>query len=444
MQIRSVQRRYRGDTLVLETEFETATGVARIVDAMMPLPDEHVLLRLVEGVSGAVQMRSRLLMRFDYGNVVPVGTPGGRLPAGDRRPRRARAARRRAPRGAATWRRSPTSRSVTASRSSFELHYYRSHREPPAKLDVRASIDRVEAWWANWMTGFSYDGRWQDAVRRSVITLKGLTYAPTGGIVAAATTSLPEQLGGVRNWDYRFCWLRDATITLIALTDAGFVAEAAAWREWLLRAIAGDPADLQIMYGVAGERRLPEWEVPWLPGYQGAAPVRVGNAAVDQFQLDVYGEVMDALHVARDTSAHLRAGTDQPSIEDLSWPLQTKLMDFLETGWSQPDEGIWEVRGPRRHFVHSKVMAWVAVDRAVKGVEQHGLKGPRRKVEGDARADPRRHPRQRLRRETEHLHAVLRVDGAGCRAAEHSAGGLSARQRRAGEAAPYRPSSASS
>jgi GH15 family glucan-1,4-alpha-glucosidase len=267
----------------------------------------------------------------------------------------------------------------------FQLTWHRSHRPPPPEVDVRATIDQVEAWWSSWMSGFKYDGRWQEAVRRSVITLKGLTYGSTGGIVAAATTSLPEQLGGVRNWDYRFCWLRDATITLIAMLEAGYISEAAAWREWLLRAIAGDPAELQIMYGVGGERRLPEWEVPWLAGYQGAAPVRVGNAAVDQFQLDVYGEVMDALYIARSAALQAdpmgsgngsRKSHEEMSAHDISWPLQRKLLDFLETGWSKPDEGIWEVRGPRRHFVHSKVMAWVAVDRGVRGVEEHGLRGP--------------------------------------------------------------------
>jgi GH15 family glucan-1,4-alpha-glucosidase len=390
VEIRSVKRRYRGDTLVLETEFETATGVARIVDAMMPMPDEHLLLRLVEGVSGTVQMQSRLVMRFGYGSVTPwvrrtedclqaIAGPDAVALRSDVR----HEGRDMETVGDFQIRNGES--------LAFEMHYYRSHRTPPPGVDVRAMIDRVEAWWSNWMTGFSYDGRWQDAVRRSIITLKGLTYAPTGGIVAAATTSLPEQLGGVRNWDYRYCWLRDATITLVALADAGFVAEASAWREWLLRAIAGDPADLQIMYGVAGERRLAEWEVPWLPGYQGAAPVRIGNAAVDQFQLDVYGEVMDALYVARDTAHHLHTHLPdhQPvaggpgaltqgtqSIQDISWSLQSNLMEFLETGWSQPDEGIWEVRGPRRHFVHSKVMAWVAVDRAVKGVQEHGLPGP--------------------------------------------------------------------
>jgi GH15 family glucan-1,4-alpha-glucosidase len=389
VEIRSVKRRYRGDTLVLETEFETDTGVARVVDAMMPLPEEHVVLRLVEGISGRVNMRSKLLIRFDYGSVVPwVRRVDGCLTAVAGPDALAlRSDVKHHGRDMAT----VGDFEIRNGESlAFELHYHRSHRHAPAKLDVRAMIDRVEAWWSSWMTGFTYDGRWQDAVRRSVITLKGLTYGTTGGIVAAATTSLPEQLGGVRNWDYRFCWLRDATITLIALTDAGFTAEAAAWREWLLRAIAGDPADLQIMYGVAGERRLPEWEVPWLGGYQGAAPVRVGNAAVDQFQLDVYGEVMDALHVARDSSHHLPGADGGPSIQDISWSLQRKLMDFLETGWSQPDEGIWEVRGPRRHFVHSKVMAWVAVDRAIQGVETHGLRGPLEKwkaLRGQIRSD---------------------------------------------------------
>ncbi len=381
--IRNVSRRYRGDTLVLETEFETASGVVRIVDAMVPEADEHLVVRLVEGVSGHVPMTSELRMRFGYGSITPwvrrvdgsvqaVAGPDAIVLHSDVHHRG---------RQMATF---ADFEIKNGESLAFELHWYPSHRQAPAKVDVRAEIDRVEAWWASWMTGFTYDGRWQDAVRRSVITLKGLTYAPTGGITAAATTSLPEQLGGVRNWDYRYCWLRDATITLIALNDAGFSNEARAWREWLLRAIAGDPSQLQIMYGVAGERRLPEWEVPWLPGYQGAAPVRIGNAAVDQFQLDVYGEVMDALHVARTNDKQLTAqGRRAPlasahssSVHDISWSLQRKLMDFLETGWQQPDEGIWEVRGPRRHFVHSKVMAWVAFDRAVRGIGEHGLSGP--------------------------------------------------------------------
>jgi GH15 family glucan-1,4-alpha-glucosidase len=376
--IHSSSRRYRGDTLVLETEFATATGVARIVDAMMPTQDQHVVLRLVEGISGHVSMRSTLRMRFEYGSVVPwvrtvrgetcaIAGPDALTLRGDVK---------HDGRDMAT----VADFEIRNGESlTFQLLYHRSHRPAAPTLDVRAEIDRVEAWWATWMSGFNYDGRWQDAVRRSVITLKGLTYASTGGIVAAATTSLPEQLGGVRNWDYRFCWLRDATITLIALIDSGFVSEAKAWREWLLRAIAGDPSKLQIMYGVGGERRLAEWEVPWLPGYQGAAPVRIGNAAVQQFQLDVYGEVMDALHVARQTQRDVAARegrTHKDPVEDISWALQRKLMDFLETGWAQPDEGIWEVRGPRRHFVHSKVMAWVAADRAARAITDQGMHGP--------------------------------------------------------------------
>jgi GH15 family glucan-1,4-alpha-glucosidase len=237
----------------------------------------------------------------------------------------------------------------------------------PGALDAEAAVSHTEAWWTEWSSRCRYRGPWRDAVIRSLVTLKALTYAPTGGIVAAATTSLPEQLGGVRNWDYRFCWLRDATFTLYALMMGGFIEEARAWREWLLRAVAGAPPQIQIMYGLAGERRLTELELDWLPGYEGAAPVRIGNAAHQQLQLDIYGEVMDALHVAR------REGL--PSDEN-AWRVQRQLLEYLETIWDQPDEGIWEVRGPRRHFTHSKVMAWVAFDRGVQAVERFGRTGP--------------------------------------------------------------------
>jgi GH15 family glucan-1,4-alpha-glucosidase len=366
-EVRASRRRYRGETLVLETDFETDTGLLRITDAMYPRPDEHLVLRLVDCLRGSVPVRSELRIRFDYGHIVPwvrrlddgtvlaVAGPD------------AVAVRSDLPlegHDMATWAEGELRAGDSA---SFSLVWHRSHRPVPRAVDVRAIIDDAESWWASWMAGCTYNGNWQSAVRRSLTTLKALTYAPTGGIAAAATTSLPEQIGGVRNWDYRFCWLRDATITLLALLESGFDGEAKAWREWLLRAIAGDPSQLQIMYGVAGERRLPEWEVEWLPGYEASAPVRVGNAAVDQFQLDVYGEVMDALHLARRTGL---PGSDS------SWNLQIKLMEFLEDGWRRPDEGIWEVRGPSRHFVHSKVMAWVAFDRAVRGVAESGLPGP--------------------------------------------------------------------
>jgi GH15 family glucan-1,4-alpha-glucosidase len=248
----------------------------------------------------------------------------------------------------------------------FVLIWHPSHLSPPKGVNAEAALEDTEAWWREWSSMCTYEGQWREEVVRSLITLKALTYAPTGGIVAAVTTSLPEALGGVRNWDYRFCWLRDATFTLYALMTAGYKEEASAWRDWLLRTVAGDPSQLQIMYGAAGERRLTEIELPWLPGYEGSSPVRIGNAAVDQFQLDVYGEVMDTLHQAR------RIGIQT---DGFAWALQRHLLDFLESGWTQPDEGIWEVRGPRQHFTHSKIMAWVAVDRAIKDLECFGDPG---------------------------------------------------------------------
>ncbi|MBX6391666.1 MAG: glycoside hydrolase family 15 protein [Frankia sp.] len=363
-----VTRRYRGDTLVLETDIRTASGTVRIVDAMFPRAGTHAVLRLVEGLAGRVRMRSEARFRFDYGSIVPwVRRMDEHTMSAIAGPD-AVTLRTTAPMWGddlGTY----AEFEVAAGQSvPFSLAWYPSHQPTPPTLHVRHMIAQTEAWWTDWMAGCTYDGLYQSAVRRSLITLKALTFAPTGGIVAAVTTSLPEFIGGVRNWDYRYCWLRDATITLLALLDAGFTSEALAWREWLLRAVGGDPSRVQIMYGVAGERRLPEYEVPWLPGYENSAPVRVGNAAVDQFQLDVYGEVLDALHVAR-------MATEVNGRDD-SWGLQTKLMEFLETGWRKADEGIWEVRGPRRHFTHSKVMAWVAADRAVKGIVESGLPGP--------------------------------------------------------------------
>jgi GH15 family glucan-1,4-alpha-glucosidase len=350
---------------VLETEFDTDEGTVRLVDFMPPRGEAPDLVRIVEGVRGRVRMRMQLRYRFDYGHVVPwVYRQDGDVVA--------------VAGPDAAWLRTPVvtehrDRTVHADFSvgpgdsaPFVLTWRASHLPPPRPLDAHAELTGTEGYWREWMSSCRYDGEWQEAVVRSLLTLKALTYAPTGGIVAAVTTSLPEQLGGVRNWDYRFCWLRDATITLQALLYSGFEDEAAAWRKWLLRAIAGDPAETQIMYGVAGERRLEEFVADWLPGYDGN-PVRIGNAAAEQFQLDVYGEVMDALHQAR------VAGLKQ---DDPSWALQAHLMSFVEEHWVDPDEGIWEVRGGPRQFTHSKLMAWVAADRAVKAVERFGLPGP--------------------------------------------------------------------
>ena len=361
-----VRRRYRPGTLVLETEFTTDTGTVRVVDCMPPRQHHPHVVRLVEGVRGRVKMRMELVVRFDYGRVVPwVRRIDGALSliAGPD------ALRLHTPVDTQGRDKTTVATFTVGQRETtpFVLAWHPSHERAPRALDAAQAVAATEAWWRDWSTSESVTGPWAPAVERSLITLKALTYAPTGGIVAAPTTSLPEQLGGMRNWDYRYCWLRDATFTLDALMLAGHDAEARAWRDWLLRAVAGDPADLQIMYGPAGERRLTELTLDWLPGYQGAAPVRVGNAASGQLQLDVYGEVMDAMHQGR------RAGIDH----DLaSWDLQRALLDFVESGWRQPDDGIWEVRGPRRHFTHSKVMAWVALDRAVKAVEQFGLPGP--------------------------------------------------------------------
>ncbi|HEU5075330.1 MAG TPA: glycoside hydrolase family 15 protein [Polyangiaceae bacterium] len=364
--LRDTHRRYRGDTLVLETEFATDTGVVRVIDCMSPEEEIPNVIRLVEGVAGEVRMHMELIIRFDYGSVVPwvrrvagvlhaVGGPDAltlRTPIEHRGENLTTTADFTVHQG---------------ERVPFVLSYHPSHTPAPAPVDAALAIEAAEDWWRTWISQCTYTGGWRDAVVRSLITLKALTYSPTGGMVAAATTSLPEWLGGVRNWDYRYTWVRDATFILYALLDSGFRQEACAWREWLLRAAAGDPQDLHIMYGVAGERRLPELTLDWLPGYASSTPVRIGNAAAKQHQLDVYGEIMDALHQAR------RAGIPP---DPYAWRVQRKLLDFLESKWREPDEGIWEVRGPRQHFTHSKVMAWVAFDRAVKAVECFGADGP--------------------------------------------------------------------
>jgi GH15 family glucan-1,4-alpha-glucosidase len=365
-EVLSTRRRYREGTLILETEFETAEGAVRIIDCM-PLSDERWdVVRIVEGLRGRVAMQMELTVRFDYGSIVPwVRRPDHTLllTAG---PDTLELHTQVAVRGED--RKTVAEFQVSkGERVHFSLNYRPSHEATRPGLDAEEELAATERQWRDWSRRCAYQGRWGDAVMRSLITLKALTYAPTGGIVAAPTTSLPEQPGGVRNWDYRYCWLRDAAFTLNALLLAGYHEEAAAWREWLLRAVAGSPEDLQIMYSVTGARRLDEYEVGWLPGYGGAAPVRVGNAASKQFQLDVYGEVMDTLHLAR------AAGLEPRSH---AWQIQLVLLQFLESNWQEPDEGIWEMRGPRRHFTYSKVMAWVAFDRAVKDAQAYGLDGP--------------------------------------------------------------------
>jgi GH15 family glucan-1,4-alpha-glucosidase len=360
------QRRYLDDTLVLQTMWRTRTGTAHVLDFMPPRGEAPDVVRIVRGVSGRVELRSELRLRFDYGHVVPrlrhldgqLGAVAGPDSVWLRTPVPM------APDGTATF-------TVHAGQSvPFVLTWHPSYLPVPEPVDAEEALRVTTGFWTSWVAQATVPEQWREPVLRSLITLKALTYGPTGGIVAAATTSLPEQLGGPRNWDYRYCWLRDAGYTLQALLDAGYVTEARAWREWLLRAVAGDPADLQILYSLTGRRRIPEWTVPWLPGYQGSAPVRVGNAAAEQFQLDVWGEVLDTLH---------RARTGPLSIEPDAWDMQTALLEFLEGHWCEPDNGLWEVRGEPRHFVHSKVMAWAGFDRAVAAVERTRLDGPVRR-----------------------------------------------------------------
>lgn len=366
-EITATRRAYRRGTLVLETEFETASGCVRLVDCMPPRHRDPDVVRVVEGVRGRVKMRMELVIRFDYGSIVPwVRHIDDRIEAVA------------GPDALSLWAGVETHGENLTTVAEFEvaegervpfvLLWHPSHEPPERRIDPLREVAETERWWREWSArgNIPPDGEWSEAVERSLITLKALTYAPTGGIVAAATTSLPEWIGSVRNWDYRLCWLRDATFTLYALLESGHTEEACAWRDWLLRAIAGDPSKLQIMYGLRGERRLEEAELPWLPGYENSAPVRIGNAAFSQFQLDVYGEVIDALHQAR--CAGLPANP-------ASWRIQRAMLKFLEEAWREPDEGIWEVRGPRRHFTHSKLMAWVAFDRAVKTVEHFHLDG---------------------------------------------------------------------
>ena len=353
---RATRRQYRDGTLVLETEFETPEGAVRIID-FMPLRDKTIdVIRIVEGIRGAVPMRMDLVIRFDYGSIVPWmhrHRGGLHAIAGPdalvlHTPVETRGEDMR----------TVAEFTVRArERIPFVLAYLPSTDPVPEPADAEAALVRTSQWWRRWSARSTFQGEWAGLVQRSAITLKALTYQPTGGLLAAATTSLPEWIGGVRNWDYRFCWLRDATFSLYALLTLGYEAEARAWREWLVRAVAGSPDRMQIMYGPAGERRLTELELDWLPGYEGSRPVRTGNAASAQFQLDVYGEVADTLHVTRKLGLPMRGGVQG---------IGKAILDFLEDGWRQPDDGIWEVRGPAQHFTHSKVMAWVAFDRAVK------------------------------------------------------------------------------
>ncbi len=363
---KSVERRYLPETLVLETTFETEDGVVRLVDFMPPDRDDTVLARIVEGLEGEVEISTELVLRFEYGSAVPwlrrqdhvwlavVGPNAVRIESGIDLEGKDFT--------------SVGSTTVSAGELlPFALTWFPSHGDPPDPVDADSALERTERFWRDWSGRCGYSGEWDEPVRTSLRVLKGLIYDPTGGIVAAPTTSLPEAIGGPRNWDYRFCWLRDATLTLVALIDSGYLDEARAWREWLFRAAAGRPADLQIMYGVAGERRLAEYEADWLPGYEGSMPVRVGNAASEQTQLDVYGEIIDAFTTAR---AHGLEASDH------AWRLSLNLLEFLEEAWRKPDAGIWEVRGPNRHFTHSKLMAWVAFDRAIRTHEDWQREGP--------------------------------------------------------------------
>jgi len=359
------RQRYRGDTLLLETVFETPTGEVAVIDLMPVGAHERQIIRLVEGRRGRVPMKMSLVVRFDYGWSVPwvVRVDGLlRAIAGPN----ALSLRSEVPTHGENLSTAAEFTIAAGEQKAFTLVWHPSHEEAPRLQDARMLLQQTEKFWTDWSSCCRYRGAHRDAVVRSLITLKGLTYAPSGGIIAALTTSLPEALGGVRNWDYRFCWLRDATLALFSFMEAGYTEEAAAWIDWLLRAAAGDPAQLQIMYGAAGERSLPELEIKHLAGYENSRPVRRGNAAVDQFQLDVYGEVMDAMHQAR------RLGI---KLHEQAWHLQRHLVDYVANNWTRPDEGIWEMRGPSRHFTHSKVMAWVAIDRAIRSIEEFGLDG---------------------------------------------------------------------
>ena len=364
--ITAVRRKYREGTLILETDFETAEGRARLTDFMPASRTRFDVVRIVEGLSGRVAMSLELIVRFDYGSIVPWVRRCGDVLLMIAGPDTLELTGSIAVEGKDM--KTVAEFTIAAGeRQWLSLNYRYSHVDTLPPVDPFQELEEADKLWHKWSGRSNLHHRWREPIERSLITLKALQYRPSGGIIAAPTTSLPEKLGGVRNWDYRFCWLRDATFALNALLLAGYIEEATQWREWLLRAVAGSAKDLQILYGVTGVRRLDEYEISWLPGYQGAAPVRVGNAASKQCQLDVYGELMDTLHLAR------ISGLDP---EPAAWDLQVALLEYLETHWQLPDEGIWEIRGPRQHFTHSKVMAWVAFDRVIKDAERDGLEAP--------------------------------------------------------------------
>jgi GH15 family glucan-1,4-alpha-glucosidase len=366
--VQRVERSYHGETLVLETTFHTDDGAVRITDCMPIRRTSVDLVRVVKGLSGRVPMHMDLRMRFDYGSILPwVVKDDGRVWA------------TAGPDSMILTTPVPTEGAGNSTVADFVVNegdevpfvlaWFPSAESPPRSGEAQRLVRDTISWWNKWSKRCTYEGESRDLCMRSLLTLKALTYAPTGGIVAAATTALPEWIGSVRNWDYRYCWLRDSVLTLFALMSGGYHDEAYAWRDWLLRAAAGDPSQLQIMYGLSGERRLTEYELDWLPGYERSAPVRVGNAASDQFQLDVFGETLTSLYL-------MRVASDADGTADDSWPLEVALLEFLEGAWQHPDDGLWEMRGERQHFTHSKVMAWLAFRSAVRSVEQFKLPGP--------------------------------------------------------------------
>ncbi len=359
-------RRYWDNTLILETRFETADGVVALIDFMPPRGNASDVVRLVRGVRGRVKLRMELVIRFGFGIDIPWvrQTDGALLAICGQDMTVLRTPVKTRGEDLTTVADFDVSEGETI---PFVLTYGPSHLPLPEPINPAHALEDTEDFWTEWSSHCTYQGDYRDLVMRSLITLKALTYQPTGGIVAAPTTSLPEKLGGARNWDYRFCWLRDATFTLLALMNSGYTEEASAWHNWLLRAVAGSPADMQIMYGIMGQRRLLEWEAGWLPGYEGAQPVRVGNAAHSQLQLDVYGELIDAFHQSRMAELKLDDGT---------WDLECAVLEHLAEVWDQPDHGIWERRGEGRHYVSSKVMTWVAFDRGIKSAEKFGFKAP--------------------------------------------------------------------